>query len=169
MFKRTIITFALGVVSLAAQSSDWSTVAAACVPDEESIGRYAAELGSFEFRGANVGQVDARCSITNPRDNGFNPGWGLMEVTLNDPDGGGAGSQIVVYLRRVNKFTGASADIHVFNSNLFAAGQALRTTGFGHVFDFANYSYYIAFSVRRNGTTLAPRIQRVRLLIPAVG
>ncbi|HWB96627.1 MAG TPA: hypothetical protein VG672_08000 [Bryobacteraceae bacterium] len=169
------IVFAIGLLGLIAAprsfaiTGDWTTVAAACVPDEESAGRYAAEFGAFQFRGANTGTVDARCNVTNPRDDTNNPGWGVMEVTYNDPDGAAAPAQVVVYLRRVHKVTGASSDIVVFNSNAFAAGQQLRSVGFHHAFNFTDYAYYIAFSVRRTVSSLAPKIQRVRLYIAPVG
>jgi hypothetical protein len=90
-------------------------------------------------------------------------------VTYNDPDGVGAGSQIVVYLRRVHRVTGLSTDVHVFNSNLYGAGQQLRMEDFNHVFDYVNYAYYIAISVRRNIYTLQPRIQRIKLVRGAEG
>ena len=174
MLNRTI-AFALGLVSLvvapesrAQFTGQWTTVASACVPDEESTGKFVMEFGSFEFKLGATGSVDARCNVTNPDDDGINPGWGTMEVTLNDPDGAGAASQIVVYLRRVHKVTGATGDVHVFNSNLFAGGQGLRITNFNHAWDFANYAYNIAISVRRNGT-LTPRIQRIRLLVTPAG
>lgn len=179
MSTRTIsipsIAFAIGLLGLVAtprsygQATEWTTVTSACVPDEESTGKFALEFGSFQFLGANIGAIDERCNITNPRDGSNNPGWGVMDVTYNDPDGAAGGSQVVVYLRRIHKVTGASGDIAVFNSNLFAAGQQLRSLGFVHTFNFADYAYYLAISVRRTTSSLAPKIQRVRLYVAPVG
>jgi hypothetical protein len=149
-------------------AGEWETVASACVPDEESAGKYAMEFASFQFLGSSTGSVDGRCNVTNPRDDTYDPHWGLMEVTYSDPDGASAGSQVVVYLRRVNKTTGSSSDIAVFNSNLFAAGQQLRTVSFTHTFNFADYGYYVALSVRRNSSSLAPKLQRVRLRLTPI-
>jgi hypothetical protein len=144
-------------------------VASACVPDEESTGKFALEFGAFQFLGFNTGHVDGRCNVTNPADKTLSPGWSQMEVTYNDPDGAGGGAQIVVYLRRVHKVTGTSSDVTVFDSNLFGAGQQLRTKNFDHDFDFGTYAYYVAMSVRRNVTGHAPKIQRVALLVAPVG
>jgi hypothetical protein len=174
MFSRTI-AFAVGVASVvvapesrAQSTGEWTTVTSACVPDEDSTGKFVMTFGSFEFKAGATGSIDARCNITNPDDEKTDPGWGTMELTLNDPDGAGAGSQIVVYLRRVHKSSGGSSDLQVFDSNLYPAGQALKIKNFNPSWDFATYAYYIAISVRRTGT-LTPRIQRIRLLVTPAG
>lgn len=174
-----VFAIALGLVSLASAphaqaqfQGHWTTVASACVPDEESTGKFAMEQGTFQFLGVNTGSIDARCNVTNPADTGnltSNPDWDLVEVTYNDPDGAANGSQVVVYLRRVHRVTGVSTDVHVFNSNVYGAGQQLRVENFNHTFDFVNYAYYIAISVRRNVYNLNPRIQRVKLTHAPVG
>lgn len=50
------------------RAGEWVTVATACVPDEDTAGRYQADFGRFQFLGNNTGNIGARCNVTNPND-----------------------------------------------------------------------------------------------------
>src|SRR5262245_3156727 len=125
------------------RAGEWVTVATACTPDETSAGRFQADFARFQFLGNNSGSIDARCNVTNPQDSGGNPGWGLMEVSYDDPDGTLSVSQVSVTLRRVDKFTGNSFLLATFDSNTQAAGQQVKTVAFNHAFNFVNNAYYV--------------------------
>jgi hypothetical protein len=160
-----------GGSSAHAADGEWTTVAAACVPDEDSVGLYQFEQARFEFSGASTGQIVARCNITDPADLlGDNPSWGLMDVTYNDPDGFFNSSRVRVQLRRVHETTGASTTIATFDSNLFGIGQQLKTLNFNHAFNFVDYAYYLTIILDRTDATVGTtRIERVRLYTPPVG
>jgi len=170
-----LVLFALSFLLFAGPSAhaangEWTTVASACVPDEDSAGLYQFEQARFEFSRASTGQIVARCNITDPADLfGGNPGWNRMDVTYNDPDGFFNNSRVRVQLRRVHKTTGASATIATFDSNLFGVGQQLETLSFNHAFNFVDYAYYLTLILDRTDATVGPtRIQRVRLYIAPV-
>jgi hypothetical protein len=154
-----------------AANGEWTTVASACVPDEDSVGIYQFEQARFEFSGASTGEIVARCNITDPADLfGGNPSWNRMDVTYNDPDGSLNSSRVRVQLRRVHETTGASATIATFDSNLFGIGQQLETLSFVHAFNFVDYAYYLTIILdRTNATVGTTRIQRVRLYTGPVG
>jgi len=154
-----------------AADGEWTTVASACVPDEDSVGIYQFEQARFEFSGASTDQIVARCNITDPADlSGGNPGWSRMDVTYNDPDGFFSNSRVRVQLRRVHETTGASSTIATFDSNLFGIGQQLQFLDFAHAFNFRDYAYYLTILLdRTNASVGTTRIERVRLWIPSVG
>ena len=172
MFFRLIASAAMAGLMFTPQlrAGEWVAVATTCAPDETSAGKFEADFGRFQFRGNNTGSVDARCNVTNPQDSltSPNPGWGSLEISYDDPDGSLNDSQVSVTLRRVDKFTGNSFLLATFDSNSQAAGQQVRTIGFNHTFNFVNNGYYVGISVRRSTTSVMPRIQRVRLLVPPV-
>ena len=143
---------------------EWTAVASTCVPDETSLGgRLAMTNGKIHF-GANVlGEIEARCNVTNPRDNNLNPGWNRMEITYSDPDGMAGVTQVLADLVRVDKFTGASVIVDTFDSNGFPAAPFLRVSPFNHVFDFINAAYFVDLRVRRANANLIPGVARVRL------
>ena len=152
------------------RAGEWVAVATTCAPDESSTGKFQADFGRFQFLGNNTGSIDARCNVTNPQDSltSPNPGWGLLEISYDDPDGALANSQVAVTLRRVDKFTGNSFLLATFDSNTQPAGQQVRTIGFNHAFNFVNNGYYVGISVKRSTTSVMPRIQRVRLTVPQI-
>jgi len=162
---------ALCCLSLAGPSAhaadgEWTTVASACVPDEDSVGIYQFEQARFEFSGASTGQIVARCNITDPADLfGGNPIWSLIDVTYNDPNGCFSGSRVRVQLRRVHETTGASSTIVTFDSNsVCVAGQQLQTLNFNHAFNFYDYGYYLTLILDRTDASVGTtRIERVRL------
>lgn len=169
LFYGFIISAACSMAFLAspaqAANGEWATVAAGCVPDEGNKTKHSFEQARFEFAATNIGEIVARCNITDPADlfEG-NPIWDLMDVTYSDPDGAGNSARVRVQLRRVHETTGASSTLATFDSNGFAAGQQLRSLNFAHTFDFTNYAYYLTLILNRSSSNVAtPRIQRVRL------
>jgi hypothetical protein len=158
-----------------AASGEWTTVASACMPDENAIASYSNDSAASFIATGITGDIVLRCNVTNPADIG-DPDWNVMDVTYNDQDGPGIDKAVWVSLRRVHESTGVSSTIASFNSNGHALGQQRESEFYTHVFDFENYAYYLQITLRRvsldadgNGVgDPSPRIQRVRLytLIP---
>jgi hypothetical protein len=144
MLMRTIFAALLVVCMFTphahAVHGEWTTVASACVPDEAAVGMYSVDGAYFQFLGASTGTIVARCNVTDPADywNLDNPIWNYMDVTFNGPDGTAVDYQVSESLRRVHETTGSSSTIKTFTSNLFEAGQQLKSATFNHVFDFYN-------------------------------
>ena len=115
-------------------------------------GSYNFEQARFEFLGANLGQIVARCNITNPLDglNGesVNPSWNCMSITYDDPDGLFAQYRVRVQLRLANGTDGASATITTFDSNLVADSNP-EVHGFVHAFNFPRNAYYLTVILDR--------------------
>jgi hypothetical protein len=151
----------LGLINAPAQTSRWVTVASACVPDESATGKFEFEFGRVMFLGANTGEIGFRCNVTNPLDNGGNPGWNVIEISYEDTDGFFTASEVVVTLRRVDKVTGLSFQLASFSSNGAGLGQQLKTQSFNHNFNFTNNGYYIGFSLKRTNNMQNPKIQRI--------
>ncbi len=156
-----------------AASGEWTTVASACMPDENAIASYSNDSAASFIVSGITGDIVLRCNVTNPSDivNAGMPDWNMMDVTFNDQDGPGIDKAVLVSLRRVHESSGASSTIASFNSNDHAAGQQRNSKFYTHVFDFEYYAYYLQITLRRvsldadsNGVAdPSPRIQRVRL------
>jgi hypothetical protein len=159
------IALAFTAMSFAAygQFPEWVTAASACVPDEASAGMFQMTGARFSFTTAPTGEIEARCNVTNPRDDNFNPLWSRMEVTFTDQDGMNVAAQIIADLVVVDKFTGNSAVIATFSSSAFPAGTTLATVPVPPVFNFINNAYYINLRVRRSSNNWMPWVARVRL------
>jgi hypothetical protein len=145
-----------------AHAQEWTTAASPCVPDEDSAGSYNLEQARFEFLGAAVGQIVARCNITNPRDDTANPGWNCMVITYDDPDGFLNPSRVRVQLRLARDTDGASGTITTFDSNLVADSNP-EVHCFDHTFNFERNAYYLTLILDRVDPQSNPRIMRVRL------
>lgn len=178
MLSRNFVTVTTLVTALFATHShaangEWTTIASACALDEAATGRYVADGAAVYLASGVTGDIVLRCNVTDPADwfNFNNPLWSMMDVTFNDTDGQGIDKVVTAQLRRVHEATGVSTTLVTFTSNVFAAGQQLRSTVFNHVFDFYNYAYYVQITLRRNSLDAdgngvpdqSPRIQRVRL------
>jgi hypothetical protein len=146
-----------------AHAQEWTTAASACVPDEDSEGKYILEQARFEFLGAANGQIVARCNITNPLDDVISPAWNCMDITYDDPDGFFSQYRVRVQLRLVRDTDGASQTITTFDSNLVLDDNPERHC-FGHTFNFLRNAYYLTLILDRIDPQANPRIMRVRLL-----
>jgi hypothetical protein len=160
----TLLAGLLLVPRAYAANGEWTTVASACVPDETSEGMYTLEQARFEFRGASVGQIVARCNITDPHDagNALSPAWNCMAITYDDPDGFFDRYRVRVQLRLARDTDGASQTITTFDSNL-AADDNPEVHCFSHTFNFYRNAYYLTLILDRVDAQATPRIMRVRL------
>jgi hypothetical protein len=146
-----------------AANGEWTTAASACVPDEGSFGAYNLEQARFEFLGGAVGQIVARCNITDPGDVGNGSAvWNRMTITYDDPDGFFSEYRVRVQLRLVRDTNGTSQTITTFDSNLVADSNP-EVHPFAHAFDFVRNAYYLTIIVDRVNAQANPRIMRVRL------
>ncbi len=148
-----------------ASAQVWTGVAAACVPDESSAGSYDMSAARFQFAAGKTGAIYARCNVTNPSDAGFLlDGWNYLEAAMIDPDGIGTGSQIKVSLIRVSNSTGGVYTVATLDSNTNAStAQRVDGADFSHVFNFADYAYYVQLEVKRTATSANPNISIARL------
>ena len=161
----TAITIALFVILFTApqaQAQEWTTAASPCVPDEDSTGSYNLEQARFEFLGAAVGQIVARCNITNPKDDVIPPPWNCMSITYDDPDGFFGQYRVRVQLRLARDTDGASQTVTTFDSNLVADSNP-EIHCFSHTFNFLRNAYYLTLILDRVNAMENPRIMRVRL------
>lgn len=162
----SLLAMLIVIPSAHAAPPEWTTAASTCVPDESSDGSYIFEQARFEFRAASLGQIVARCNITNPLDglNGdpVNPSWNCMSITYDDPDGFFAQYRVRVQLRLASGIDGASSTITTFDSNLVADSNP-EVHGFVHAFNFPRNAYYLTVILDRANAMATPRIMRVRL------
>ena len=121
--------------------------------------------------GNNTGEIALRCNVTNPKDalGSPSPGWGLLEVSYEDTDNFFNAAEVVVTLRRVDKFTGSSFKLAEFISNGNGLGKQCKSEAFAHNFDFVNNAYDVGISVKRTNATQNPNVWRVRLYPVPVG
>ena len=144
-----------------AADGEWTTVASACVVDEDSLASASLEQARFEFLGAAVGQIVARCNITDPNDVG-GAVWNRMTITYDDPDGFFSQYRVRVQLRRARDTDGQSTTITTFDSNLVADSNP-EVHAFNHNFDFVRNAYYLTLILDRVDALQLPRIMRIRL------
>src|SRR5512145_415147 len=84
---RTATVFALTIVGALAtaakvHAAEISTnVASTCTVDESDLSRAQMNYARLMFAVGQTGTIKARCNITNPRDNGDNPGWDRLQIT----------------------------------------------------------------------------------------
>jgi hypothetical protein len=156
------VTLAILFMAPQAHAQEWTTAASPCVPDEDSAGSYNLEQARFEFLGAAIGQIVARCNITNPRDDAASPTWRCMSITYDDPDGFFSQYRVRVQLRLVRDTDGASQTITTFDSNLVADSNP-EVHCFSHTFNFLRNAYYLTLILDRENAQANPRIMRVRL------
>lgn len=144
----------------------WTHAASACAVDEDSAAKYEVSAARFRFKGANTGEITARCNVINPLDNGGNPDWQwhYLEVVYADPDGRDAGSQVTAVLYKVHSNGGVS-EVATFNSNDFDINNNLEPKGvsFNHAFDFHKYAYFVQLKVKRGSSSATPSVSAVRL------
>ena len=154
----------------AAQNSISTHVASTCTVDEDSTAIHQFTGGELGFRAGSTGAITARCNVVNPRDDGQNPQWGVLEVVYRDPDGAGA-NQVVATLKRVSN-SGVTTTVPgvIFNSNNFAGaiGVQMRSVNFVHGFNFLSYAYYIELRIVRSSATSQdnPAAFLARLTVP---
>lgn len=153
-----------GMFTAAQAAPEWTCVGSTFTPDETATPGTLMQMfeAKLAFAAAAAGTIEARCNVTNPSDANQNPGWGHLEITHNDPDGMGNGSQLIVELMEVNKFTGATAVLATYDSNNFAA-VILRDRPVPNAWNFVNFAYYINVKVIRANANLNPWLARVRL------
>jgi hypothetical protein len=165
--RRIVLCAALAAMGLMtrppAWAGEWTAVATACVPDENAAGKFEFEFGRVMFLGGNTGEIGFRCNVTNPQDSAGSPNWDTMEISYEDTDNFFSAAEVVVTLRRVDKFSGLSFELANFSSNGKGLGQQLEFQPFVHAFNFANNAYYVGISLKRTNNTQNPKIQRVRL------
>lgn len=151
-----------------AQNSVWTWVGSAAVPDESSLDKYEAIGGQFRHKGTNTGSIYARCNVINPRDDGQDPDWGLLEAVFRDPTG--TGNQVKIQLIRVSNSTGGTYTIATLDSNKFTASDDFQTKSipFNYNFNFFSYAYYVLITVTRtsSGAGNNPACAIVRLTVP---
>jgi hypothetical protein len=134
-----------------------------CQPGIDSAGLYTFDIASFKFSSGSIGQIKARCHVTNPVDTGV-PTWNTLTVGYQDPDGTGINYQVDVQLVRVNKSTGVSSTIKVFDSSAFATTAATsKSVTFTHTFDFTNFAYFVTPILNRADTAQNPTVWFVQL------
>ena len=76
----------------------------------------------------------------------------------------GTGSQIKVSLIRVSNSTGGVYTVATLDSNTNAStAQRVDGVDFSHVFNFADYAYYVQLEVKRTATSANPNISIARL------
>jgi hypothetical protein len=145
-------------------SSIWTHVGAACMPDEGSTGKYEANAARFRHKGSFTGDIFARCNVTNPRDDGLNPGWDCLEVVYSrqaDTD------QVTAELIRVSNETGGVYTLATLDSNNFGTSPDEQTkhVDFHHDFNFEHFAYYVQIKVSRKSSSAGhnPSISIVRL------
>ena len=165
--RNYIAVLAFAGVFSTAQAGEWTCVGSAFTLDESSLGSAAngptpATSARLQFLGNNVGTIEARCNITNPNDAGSNPGWGHLEMTLNDPDGMANPFGVVIELREVSKFTGNTVAFVIYDSSNFAQ-MILRNFAFNHAWNFVNNAYYVNITITRPNANMSPWLARVRL------
>jgi len=146
----------------------WTHTAGACVIDENSAAPSTVQESELKFEPAVLGEIVARCNVVNPRDDGQNPLWKVLEVVYRDPDGALLPNQVRVQLKRVTN-AGTHITIATFDSNAFVGGVVplMNSTVFAHVFSFSTGSYWVEIRIKRgdfagNGVT-APSAFLVRL------
>jgi hypothetical protein len=161
--ETTSVDDSASVQSAVAGGPVWTSVAAACVPDEGSAGRYEANAARFRHRGTNTGDIYARCNVTNPRDDGGNPAWNILQIVLTDPAGV---NQVTAELVRVSNANGGVFTLATVDSNNWVANPATQLRSsipFAVVYDFDTYSYYVQIKVSRANAASVPDVALVRL------
>jgi hypothetical protein len=142
----------------------WTTVASACTPDEDSLGRYDSQNSNLSHRGGAVGGIAARCNIVNLT--AFGAGdHQVLEVVYRDQDGPGVSYHVQAFLKFVKNVDGSNPTIVVFDSNLFPASSATQTRRvlFAHHFNFTPNAYYVTLIIERTNTAQTPLVSTVRL------
>jgi hypothetical protein len=151
------------LISQAALASSWSSSASVCQPGVDSAGLYTFDVASFKFSTGSTGQIKTRCHVTNPVDSAV-PTWNTLTVGYLDPDGTGINYQVDAQLVRVNKSTGVTGTIKVFDSSAFAAtGATSKSVTFTHTFDFTNFAYFVTLIVTRADTAQDPAVWYAQL------
>jgi hypothetical protein len=143
-------------VSLSAQNAaqPWSTVATAGEADEASqpLVLYGATLATIRPAGGSVtpaAQVILRYTVP-PVDGLFFNGCKALRVRFRDD---GLGSTVLLYLKRTEISTGATANVLTFASNNFAAAAGFQTQigpCVNLTFDFNRFSYWIEATMTRS-------------------
>jgi len=149
-----------------AQGPVWTHTAAACAVDNASASKYETNGARFRFKvdGQTTGNIYARCNITNPKDDGSNPGWNRLEVAYTDERE--SPNFVKATLYRVNKTSGGVSEIGTaFDSINFGAkpsGGAEEVT-LTHTFNFTTYAYFVMLQIHREDASYNPSISAVRL------
>lgn len=155
---------ALLLYSVEAGAGVWTGAACAFVPDDNDITLYDLTDCAFRQQDTNLSPVVARCNVTNPRQDGANPGWTTMEISFIDTSAT-AGNFVQVRLYRTSCTTGTTSTVATCSSDSFSALATVqcRTCTFNHVFDFFEYAYYIRVYVDRSSTANTEIFYSVRL------
>ena len=146
----TLVIIVTCFAGLAQGQTTWTQTANSCVVDNSDLDQYDQDSFSLQFRRGVEGTILARCNVTNPRDDGGDPGWGTLEVVFRDPDGSDDRSRVRVRLFRVNN-GGNTTEIAELDSDDFpeAHDPATQSVSFSHAFDFDHGAYFVELRVSR--------------------
>jgi hypothetical protein len=145
-----------------AQTRPWSSVGAACQPDDDApYTRYETLVSSgyVEFKTNITGDNYFVCNVTTPIDSYPNePDWNYMYLTMKDPDAYGY-TQACLY--RKNLSTGAVGSMGCVTST---DGTSVHEVSVGvGGFDFDTYAYFVRIRMNRSNTSSDQEFHIVRL------
>jgi len=132
----------------------WNHTASSCAIDEADLGIFQANQEEVFFMPGAVGDIFLRCNVNNPLDVAMagQPGWDLLGITYQDPDGMGVNTRVVAFLYQVNKATGVQGLLSTFDSNALAdPTEHYSSICFAPpIGDFLNFYYYVQVRISRN-------------------
>ena len=145
-----------------AQTRPWSSVGAACAPDDDSpYTRYESQpsYGYVEHATGVTGDLYFVCNVTTPIDSyPGEPDWNTMYLTYKDPDASGY-VQATLYRKRLT--TGGVASLGSLTST---DGTGVRESSIlVSGFDFDTYAYFVRIRMNRSTTTSDQEFHIVRL------
>jgi hypothetical protein len=157
------------LISVPAQAQVFTAVAPACAIDSASTAKYETSAGRLRFSGNNIGEIVARCNVTNPMDLGGNPGFTVLEAVFRDTDARAADTRVQVKLWRVSNSTGGvfqigdTLDSNVHGNLAVTPGSQMHHIAIPGQFDFYRYAYFIEIRIKRTNASQGPDVSLVRL------
>lgn len=144
--------------STQAQSTAYWTTAgsASATEDEANPSRPTYTNQTAAINGGATGVYTLRYNVTAVDGLFNNAANGFMRVRVRD---NGAGSNVLVILRRSSLSSGGIETIATFDSESIGAGSGFQTpadTPFVHTFDFTNYVYWLDVTLNRIDATGTP-------------
>lgn len=152
---------ALAAAGAQAQSSDWQSVASACVPLSPAAAQQVQVVNNGSYlraplAGRNPPTLNYACNVLDPS-NGTVPAW--VRLVLQYADATGNAVSATLYAK--SKSTGAIGNVasvsSVASSSVDSVSVALP------VLDFAINSYYVLLTLRLQATT-QPQLHSVSLV-----
>jgi hypothetical protein len=161
MYKPTYF-LVMALLPAAASAQVWTHAASSCTPDEGSATKVIFSSGRAQFRTGETGDIYLRCNVTNPRDNGQNPNWSVLQAGyFNEPN-----AYVQAHLKRVDN-SGATYTIATVDGlTLPAASGELRSASFSHFFNFFANAYYVELRLRRTAPDQTVWVCLTRLSYP---